>query len=1155
MRRAPSPLLRTLIVCASTLIFATLPLRAQQRQALPVRAAAPANAAALAKMPAARQMNLSIALPMRNQAQLQTLIQQQQNPSSPEYKHFLTVQEFTARFGPTEQDYAKVVSYLKTHGMTVTRSYPNRMLVNVRASVAAVNQTFRVSMHTYQHPTENRQFFAPNIEPTIEPGLPILSVEGLSDLNEPQPMLKHAARNQAQPEQTGSGQGGQFLGSDMRAAYAPGIAAAGQGQTVGLIELGPYNLSDVQAYFTSLGQPLNVPIYNVLLGVDGICAGTPSNGGCDDGEEVIDIEQAISMAPQLSALVVYEAYGSNSDALTAFTQAASDDIAKQLSLSFGWGGTPSTEPGYEQIFMELAAQGQNVFVASGDGGASVGTVGYPGNSPNIVDVGGTDLTTAGAGGPWQSETGWVGSGGGWSTDSPIPSYQVPVITTANQGSKSYRNIPDVAMEANTDNYFCANGSCQGGIGGTSLSAPRWAGYLALANQQADGVPIGFLNPIVYSLGQTSKYASVFHDITTGNDFNQSSPNLFSATTGYDLVTGWGSPQGQGLLDLLAPANPSNPNFTVSATPSVIKLTPGESGTATVSVSATNGFNGTVTLSAAAIGAPAGVTATLDNTSISGGSGTATLTVTTTSATPGGSLLIAINANSGTLAKTAYVSLALPDFGLTASASNIYLNQSDFTTSKFTVSPENGFAGKVNLDLASSLPDGAFGFFLPPSTKNASTLVLAADDKAFTSSGTPLTITGKSGSITQTESSLTLFVSAAVGNHGSGQPVNLSSDYNAAGVYTDGSTFTNGGLDGGGFAYSASLVGRARVLNDVQFRIGPPNTNDVVYAAGQTIALPAGYFNTLQFLGTGVGGNQVAPITVTYTDGSTSASQQTFHDWFNPGPGVNEGEAVAMAYRNTASGSKSNGPLHLYSYTLLLTPGKIAKSFTLPKNRNVLILAATLAYQPLGTQVNLAGAFNAEGIYTDGTTFAGDGGLDAGGAAFSGNVLGDASGPSSLVVDTVKFNLAKANQLNAVYGAGQQIALPQHRYTSLRILGTGVQGDQADQTVTVTYTDGTTSKITQSFSDWYTPQNFARENEAVKMPYRDFNDGSEDNQNFNLYQYVLPLDPGKTVKSVALPQNRYVVAVAMTLVNDLTDWGWRLRNGGSFKFVAPANPQR
>jgi len=92
----------------------------------------------------------------------------------------------------------------------------------------------------------------------------------------------------------------------MRAAYAPGVTLDGSGQTVGLIELGPYNLSDVQAYFKTIGQPLNVPIYDVLLNGRGICSGTPATGGCEM-RRVLDIQQAISMRKPLW-LIIYEAY-------------------------------------------------------------------------------------------------------------------------------------------------------------------------------------------------------------------------------------------------------------------------------------------------------------------------------------------------------------------------------------------------------------------------------------------------------------------------------------------------------------------------------------------------------------------------------------------------------------------------------------------------------------------------------------------------------------------------------------------------------------------------------------------------------------------------------------------------------------------------------
>jgi kumamolisin len=167
-----------------------------------------------------------------------------------------------------------------------------------------------------------------------------------------------------------------------------------------------------------------------------------------------------------------------------------------------------------------------------------------------VAVGGTDLTTNGPGGPWQSETAWLDSGGGPADDGfAIPSWQVGVANSANQASTTIRNVPDLAAEANTDNYLCDQGSCTGDYGGTSFAAPRWAGFLALVNQQAvagGNSTLGFINPAIYSLGKGASYHAAFHDINSGSN------NKYSAGPGYDLVTGWGSPNGTGLINALAP---------------------------------------------------------------------------------------------------------------------------------------------------------------------------------------------------------------------------------------------------------------------------------------------------------------------------------------------------------------------------------------------------------------------------------------------------------------------------------------------------------------------------------------------------------------------------------------------------------------------------
>jgi hypothetical protein len=1122
-----------LLAAAVTVTIGFTPQVDAQRIALQTRAAAPATAKSMSALPGTQTLRLNLSLPLRNQAQMKALLKEIQTPGSAHYRQYLSVQQFTEQFGPSEADYAKVLSFAKAHGMAVTRTFQNRLVVSVSGPASKVNEAFQVKMQKYQHPTENRTFYAPNVEPTIEAGLPILSVDGLTNLHLPKPMLKHATADAVHSDETGSGEDGQFLGSDMRAAYAPGVKLDGAGQTVGLVELGPYSLSDVQAYFKAVNQPLKVPIYNVLLDVDGVCSGTPSSGGCDDGEEVIDIQQAISMAPNLSGLIVYEAYGGGSDALTAFAQAASDNVAKQLSLSFGFGGTPDTQPGYEQVFEELQMQGQNLFIASGDSGANVGDIGYPGNSPNVVDVGGTDLTTNGPGGTWQSETAWVGSTGGWSTESPIPAYQKGAINAANQGSPLYRNVPDIAMEANTDNFYCANGTCQGGVGGTSLSAPRWAGFLALANEQAAGNPVGFLNTNFYALGKTSQYTTDFHDITEGNDFNSDSPNMFTAVAGYDLTTGWGTPTGQAMINELAPiSETTGSNFTVTAAKTTIDLTPGTTVTTTISVMPTDGFTGAVALSVNPIGMPAGVAASLSQSAVTG-AGSATLTIVTTSATPGGNYVVAVTGVSGGISHTAYVQLALPDFNLAVTPSLIYVNQGGTTTDTISISPLNGFTGKVTLTSSGSLPPGVTSSLAPAVTSSSSALTVKATRNATTSAGSALSITGTAGSTVHTDSSLQLAVSAALGTCGFGVPIDLSKAYNLNGLYSDGSTFTNGGLDGDGYAFSSNILTKTRVLTDVLFKFGPTNAPNAIYGTGQTIALSNGSYNSLQLLATGLNGNQSGQvITVTYTDGTSSKFTQSFSDWFVPSDNPSEQEAVAMPYRITATGAKDNRQFNLYAYTFVLASGKHVKSLTLPDNRNVVILAATFADQPLGTAVSLKQFYNATGIYTDGSTFDGDGGIDAGGAAYSANLLGDASGPSNLIVNTQNFNLAAANIPNVVYGTGKPIWLPYGHFTTLHLLGTGVQGNQTDQTVVITYTDGTKTTFTQSFSDWFTPSGFPRETQAVKMAYRDFNDGSQDAQTFNLYEYNFPVNPLKTVKSIVLPNNRFVIATAITLSLDL-----------------------
>jgi subtilase family serine protease len=497
------------------------------------------------RLPAAHLLKLNIALPLRNEAELDRFLQALYDPQSPLFHQFLTVQEFTQRFGPTEDDYAAVIDFAERSGLTVTGTFPNRMVVNVTGSVANIEKAFGVIMSVYEHPTEQRTFYSPDREPFANVSVPLWHVTGLDNFSVPHP-VSLVRDKELRGNTTGSGPNGYFLGSDMRAAYYGGNTLTGSGQSVGLLEFAGYNYADVKNYFATVKQPLNTAVTGIST--DG--SSTSCTRGCDDTEQVLDIEEAISMAPGMNSVRVYV---SDTSDVSIFNAMATDPN-RPSSLSCSWGWSPADPTSDDPIFKEFAAQGQNLFVASGDNGAykSKSRYVYPADDAYVTSVGGTDLATAGPGGVWTSETAWSGSGGGISPSKiAIPSYQQTpgVITSNNKGSTIYRNAPDVAAEANTDNYICYNGTCAGGWGGTSFAAPRWAGYLALANQQSvnnSKKPLGFINPAIYTLGLSKTYSTDFHDITSGSN------GAYSAIPGFDLVTGWGSPNGVGLINALAP---------------------------------------------------------------------------------------------------------------------------------------------------------------------------------------------------------------------------------------------------------------------------------------------------------------------------------------------------------------------------------------------------------------------------------------------------------------------------------------------------------------------------------------------------------------------------------------------------------------------------
>lgn len=510
-------------------------------------------------LPASTNLQLAIGFPLRNKSALTNLLARIYDPSDPQYHHYLTPEQFAREFGPSEQDYQTVAAFAKANGFTVTTTHPNRMLLDVTGSVADIERTLHVVMRVYQHPTEHRTFYAPDTDPSLDLTVPLLRISGLDTYSPPRPRLTAIPLSQtniALP-QSGSGPQGTYMGRDFRAAYVPGSTLTGAGQTVGLLQFDGYTPGDISNYEAVAGLP-SVTLSNVLIG--GFNGQPSGNGG--EVEVSLDIEMAMSMAPGLSKIILYEALNPSpfNDVLNRMV---TDNAAKQLSCSwYSPGGGP--DPVADQIFQQMAVQGQSFLNASGDFCAWTGQIFFPGESPYITQVGGTTLTTDGAGGPWLSETVWnwgssIGSGGGISTDYPIPTWQTNVSMAGNQGSTTMRNTPDVALTA--DNIYVRADGQDFDAGGTSCAAPLWAGFTALVNQQAAAygdAPPGFLNPAIYQIGLGAGYASAFHDIATGDNTSPISPYKFFAVAGYDLCTGWGTPAGQGLIDLLTQPPPATP---------------------------------------------------------------------------------------------------------------------------------------------------------------------------------------------------------------------------------------------------------------------------------------------------------------------------------------------------------------------------------------------------------------------------------------------------------------------------------------------------------------------------------------------------------------------------------------------------------------------
>lgn len=557
-----------------------------------------------------KQLSVAVGLKLHNTAALDKFLADVGNPKSPSYGHYLTPEQFAARFGPTRAEFDQVSSYLRSKGLRVNGV--NGQVVDATGTSAQLAGAFATKLGVYDDPARHRQFFANDSAPVL-PAAVAGVVQGISGLDN-FAVRHHTANAKANPNISG-------LAPDaLRSIYnTNGIGGDGSGQTVALYEFDGYKQSDIAFYDKNYNLGSSAP---TTVPVNGQNYDANPGGGQD--EVTLDIELVQAMAPKATTLV-YEAANDDPGELNMVNQLVKDNRAQIISISWGLcekDMVTSQMTNVDNAYKQGAAQGQSFYAATGDdgskgctrssSGSSVVSAGWPGTSPSVTGVGGTTLTV-GSNNSYGSERGWSGSGGGTSTVFDAPSWQT--------GVNGKRTEPDVALDGDPQTgYAIYTQGTWKQYGGTSCSAPMWAGWTALYNQKAKA-KLGAGNQAFYQVGNGSSYASAFHDVTTGSNGD------FSAKTGYDQVTGWGSYNGTGLFTAL---NGTPTGNTVTVT------NPGDqqtavNGSVNLQIKATDSSS-SAKLSYAATGLPAGLSIDATSGLISGtattaGSSNVTVTVT------------------------------------------------------------------------------------------------------------------------------------------------------------------------------------------------------------------------------------------------------------------------------------------------------------------------------------------------------------------------------------------------------------------------------------------------------------------------------------------------------------------------------------------------
>ena len=588
-----------------------------------------AKSTLLSAMDPAKEIVIQFTLPLSDRQGARDLLTHVSTPKDPLYRHYITAQEFAARFGANAADYATVRAWAVANGLAIVHEATARTSLSLRGTVAQLQTLFKTQLNYYKAPSGD-QFYSASVAPTIPSELvsKIQALIGLTGGVQKAAQYKLGKTLGENPETPavrtdtagGTGPGGAYSASDLRTAYQIPTFGGASAQTVAVFEDSAIFARDFSKYLSNMHLP-KIKLKQILVD-----AGTLTPNG-DQVEAVLDVDMIAAINPDVKEIQLYAATPiTNTDEESQFstdlidvfdavaTNAGSPGGPQTLSVSYGLdeilmalGGGDIT--GEEDALINLGLAGVTVLVSAGDSGAygDTGTgsfpatlnVSDPGSQPFVTCVGGTSLFTL-PGEVYGLETVWNelgyypgagATGGGVSGLWELPPYQPASLVEINGGSGTARNVPDVGAVGDPYTGVAIYVKAAGGwiqVGGTSVSAPIWGGYVSVLNSGlqfltgATTPEVGFFNPLLYFAVPTKEFpAGLLHPVLEGSNGNLELYGTagFNAGPSYNNCTGVGTVWGPFAYDVFAftgtgtPTPPPSPaDLTAKATATSVKIT-------------------------------------------------------------------------------------------------------------------------------------------------------------------------------------------------------------------------------------------------------------------------------------------------------------------------------------------------------------------------------------------------------------------------------------------------------------------------------------------------------------------------------------------------------------------------------------------------------